>query len=352
MSNQKSMVLVLGAGASFEVGLPVGSTLKERIVNTLANLRVDDYQTHSPASKRVRAAMELLSRNSGDLNTQLFSKLFEAAQQIGNALELAISIDNYIHQNRHDEGIAICGKLAIAACILEAEAGSKLRTDGYGKVADLRASSITCTWYHEFYQRLVEGCSWEDLPERLNQMAIVSFNYDRTVEHYLQAAICILFNKETPAVAALLNEYLTIIHPYGTVGKLPWQDSSQGVAFGSRNGIHDLVRVSTSLRTFTEGIDPESSQINEIRSIVRSAKRLVFLGFSFHPLNLKLLIGDSSLPRRSLPIYGTGKGISLGDLRVLAEELSPLGILEDLGYMPTSTCYEFFQSYQRRLSFL
>ena len=52
--------------------------------------------------------------------------LVNAAQMIGNGVVLAASIDQFIDKHAHDPRIALLGKAAIVASILDAEKGSLL----------------------------------------------------------------------------------------------------------------------------------------------------------------------------------------------------------------------------------
>jgi hypothetical protein len=347
LENQRTLVLVLGAGSSFEVGLPLGSTLKEHIVTALS------ARIYDPSASRsgllVNDAIRSLSysnSSSGNQHSEL-KELTAARRQIADALPLAISIDNYIDSQRGNKRIAICGKLAIAACIFYAEEISKLFTRPDSPTFSRVVASIKDTWYMEFYQRLTENCTWADLPARLKQVAIISFNYDRTIEHFLHGALSMYFAKDTEQVAKVLNENLEIFHPYGTIGKLPWQNSENGIAFGASPSEQDVILAATILKTFTEGVDPNSTEIDQLRSVVKNANQLVFLGFAYHRLNLDLLIGGPGAIQREGPILGTAHGISSPDREEIVREVRPLGVAS----MTDFTCRDLFRQYQRRLSF-
>jgi hypothetical protein len=342
LGNPKSQVLVLGAGSSYEVDLPLGTKLKEEIAVAL-NLRADNHDTHSPSGATVRAAIEQLSGIKSNHSNNSFVKLIDAARQISSALPLAISIDNYIDSQRGNEQVAMCGKLAIAACIFSAEAASRLAANPPNEVA----KAVANTWYMEFYQRLTENCVWDDLPARLKQVAVISFNYDRTIEHFLHSALSVHFAKSSEQVASLINENLDIFHPYGTIGKLPWQDSVNGIAFGANPTLENVIQASETLKTFTEGVDPNSPGIGQLRSVIKNANQLVFLGFAYHPLNLKLLMGEPGVMQRQGSILGTSHGISPDDVGIIVGEVQTLG----RAIMPNFTCWDLFRQYQRRLSF-
>jgi hypothetical protein len=142
----KSLVLVLGAGSSEEVDLPVGAELKRQIAERL-DIRFQDY-ARQPGSgdDKLLQAFRLASVRSdgsqGDIN-----QLLDVSRLIRDAMPQAISIDNFIDSHRNDERIAFCGKLAIARCILEAEARSKLLVDRSNIYNKLDFGAIENTWF-------------------------------------------------------------------------------------------------------------------------------------------------------------------------------------------------------------
>lgn len=121
MKNKK-LTLIVGAGASKELGLPVGSELKQKIASLL-DIRFDFNQQKS-GDYQIRSALESAVRQPdgrGDINPHL-----HAAWRIRDAMPQAISINNFIDNHQGDEKIELCGKLAIVKSILDAEKSSKI----------------------------------------------------------------------------------------------------------------------------------------------------------------------------------------------------------------------------------
>jgi hypothetical protein len=346
----KSLVLVVGAGASKEVNLPIGAELRSRIASAL-DIRYDDGYRRSSGDGAIDDAFREIARglnpNHVDINPFLHS-----SWRIRDAMPQAISIDNFIDSHRADERIAICGKLAIARCILAAEAESSLfvnRRDAYPKI-DFPA--VEPTWFNSFFQLLTENCQEVDINERLGRVAIITFNYDRCIEHYLHGALQNYYGI-TPerATEALAN--LSIFHPYGSVGLLPWQRRPGGIEYGAIIGGRALVDAAKGIRTFTEGIDPATSDIEAIRSTLRESGRVAFLGFAFHRLNVALLFpglvdGEQVLNR---PTFATGLGISRADSQEIGAELSRLGavFIDRFQIRNDLACAGLFREYWRSL---
>ena len=158
----------------------------------------------------------------------------------------------------------------------------------------------------------------------------------------------------SPEDATVTLSHLEIHHPYGTVGKLPWQDPQKGFEYGATPESQQLLTLAGELRTFTEGIDSRKSDITAIRSTLASAKRLAFLGFAFHRLNIELLfpgLADGEKVR-VCPVYATAHGISSADSLEIKQELSNLaGIHHERMYIRNDLlCSQLFREFWRSLS--
>lgn len=347
----KSLVLVVGAGVSKEVKLPVGAELRLQIASAL-DIRYEDSYNQSSGDSEIDAAFREIARERSfgfvDINPFLY-----ASWRIRDAMPQAISIDNFIDSHRADELITICGKLGIARCILAAEAESSLYVNRRTPYPKIDFAAIDSTWFNNFFQQLTENCQAADIEERLSQVAIVTFNYDRCIEHYLYEAIQNYYGISSELAAEALK-HLQVFHPYGFVGPLPWQSSSGGIEYGAPIGGRPLIDAAKAIRTFTEGVDPASSDIDSIRSTLRDAKRMAFIGFAFHRLNVSLLFPGLTDGERALerPTFATGLGISQADGQEIASELSGLGAVHISRFhlRHDLTCADLFKEYGRSLS--
>lgn len=349
-AHSKTLVLIVGAGASKEVNLPVGAELRTRIARAL-DIRYEDGYRRSSGDGVVEEGFRTLA--SSNQNSQNIDPYLYSSWRIRDAMPQAISIDNFIDSHRNDGRIAICGKLAITRCILLAEAESALFVNRQSRNPQIDFTAVENTWFNAFFQLLTENCQESEIDQRLSQVAIVSFNYDRCIAHYLHGALQNYYGITSQRAAQALSN-LRIFHPYGSVGQLPWQSQHDGVEYGSNVGGERLVKVSEGIRTFTEGIDPDYSKIVEIRRTLEHARKIAFLGFAFHRLNLRLLFpgladGQQVLDR---PTYATGYGISYSDGEEIRNELSALGaVSRDRFYLRNDlTCAKLFREFWRSLS--
>lgn len=346
----KSLVLVVGAGASKEVNLPVGSELRSRIADAL-DIRYEDGYSRRGGDGTIDDAFREIAREQ-DSRRQDINPFLHSSWRIRDAMPQAISIDNFIDSHRGDERIAVCGKLAIARCILAAEAESTLyvnRREAYPKINFARVES---TWFNAFFQLLSENCQEHEIDERFARVSVVTFNYDRCIEHYLHGALQNYYGV-SPKRATEAMSRLQIFHPYGSVGLLPWQEPREGIDFGASVGGRGLIAASKRIRTFTEGIDPDRSDVTEIRQTLQHADRIAFLGFAFHRLNLALLFpglpdGAQVLNR---PTFATGLGMSSADGQQIEAELSAIGAVfaKRFHFRNDLTCAGLFKEYSRSL---
>ena len=97
------------------------------------------------------------------------------------------------------------------------------------------------------------------------------------------------YYKISEAEAAELFKIIKIYHPYGDVGTMPWINQDNAMEFGTKPDPQKLLQLAQNIKTFTEGTDPNSSEILEIRKHMATAERVVFLGFAFHELNMELI---------------------------------------------------------------
>jgi hypothetical protein len=320
---KKFITFVLGAGSSFEVKMPTGNDLKTKIASCLS-FKIDDFGRVVGGDNQIRSAIHHLTERPGGNGTT--NDYYNAAHRICVGMPQAISIDNFIDNHRANNKIAEIGKIAIATEILRAEKQSSLYVSPKNINNKLDFSLVSNTWFNAFFQLLHLNTQEENLAERLERVKVITFNYDRTLEHFLFHSIQNYYGS-TPQRAAEILSHLTILHPYGQVGKLPWQTESDTVPFGFDIDAPRLIQASNNLRTFTEGTSHQESDIEHIRATILEAEIVAFLGFAYHELNLELLFG----PPKHMPadlsrqVFGTAMGLSESDKRAIANSLAIRG---------------------------
>lgn len=322
-STSEFITFVLGAGSSYEASMPTGNELKGQIASGLA-IKVDDFRRMAGGDDQIRESLYALGQRPGSAHS--VNDYYQAARRICAAMPQAPSIDNFIDSHRSDPTIATVGKIAIASAILKAERKSTLYVSPENIYNTVNFQRLADTWFNAFFQLVCLNAQEEDLPSRLSRVRVVTFNYDRTLEHFLYHSIQNYYGTKPDRAAEILS-HLSILHPYGMVGTLPWQNAGSAVPFGGGIPSSALTQVAETLRTFTEGTSEAESQIEQIRSSVFEAETLVFLGFAFHELNLRLLFGSPrEVPvRHSKQVFGTAMGLSESNKKAIATELTVLG---------------------------
>lgn len=152
---ERKTVLVLGAGASKPYGFPLGYELTWEIKKVLLN------GTNPRVTNAIRKACD-------EKDVWDFCHVFSHSGQR--------SIDNFLAHSKNPDHWKI-GKLLIAAIIKHYESETILFD---------RSKDDDDHWYEYLWERLsrqVGIVPWEDFHK--NQLSVITFNYDRSLETYL-----------------------------------------------------------------------------------------------------------------------------------------------------------------------
>lgn len=337
---RRNTVFIVGAGASSEVGLPVGSELATRISDLM---RFEfDLGRMTKGDGEIYAAWNRHFPDGDKLDEHL-----RAARRISDGIFLVKSIDNFLHIHEHDECLKFCGKTAIVRSILEAERTSKLFIDQADRSQTINIQDIDNTWYVEFAKMLTVGRRKEDLGDLFDEISIVCFNYDRCIQHFLIHALVLLYSIRQEEAEAVVSS-LEIYHPYGTVGELQTNLNPQGTPFGDRVDGETLLRLSNGIRTFNEQVD-DAETLNALKSNIADAETLVFLGFGYHEQNMELL--QPAEKGRIQRAFGTARNISEFDCIQVRNKISNLGKREFqiMQIDKKLMCINLFQEFQMNL---
>jgi hypothetical protein len=311
----RQTVFIVGAGASCELGFPSGDELRDKLVHVLQRDGDHVRFTNRTINRAVMGICTQLARGSDWV--PYFETYLEAAQRLRAGLPLAISIDNFLDAHRADAPMVQVGKLAIATVILEQEHSSDLI--GTGELVDqvdrtsLTSKKISESWYIPLMRLLASKIPVEDIESIFENVAFIVFNYDRNLEQFLINGLMNYYNVK-PSSALKAMSKLAIIHPYGQVGHLPWQEGAKKARYGDL-GV-DMPSISDDIRTFTESLDDGVIEI--VKSLVSAATTLIFMGFGFLPENMNLLEVDTSAVEQ---IFATTWGISHSDEPVVRRQI-------------------------------
>jgi hypothetical protein len=117
-----------------------------------------------------------------------------------------------------------------------------------------------------------------------------------------------LFKKvrETDIIKCLKE--LKILHVYGQIAPLKWQDPEQGVDYKTEIEESLLERATVNIKTIYE--QRESQELKEAHQLLEQAEKIYFLGFGYAEENLEILkLPD--ITKRQTKIYGTTFGLEV-----------------------------------------
>lgn len=246
MDKQKT-VLILGAGASHSYGFPVGSGLRQMILNLCDQREITGHI------------------GFGSQAIRTFVDSFKASQ--------SYSIDSFL--GRRSEFVEI-GKAAIAYVLLECE----------GK-ADLLNEKNTDHWYQYLVNQLTTE-AWDSFDP--SWLSIVTFNYDRSLIQYLVTAIQHNYNKTQEEVVERLKS-LKIVHVYGSLGAPFPYGNGCCIPFGEILEVEKFSYIKEAVKGLViipEGRD-DAATVQDARREIESAVRIGMLGFGFDPINIQRL---------------------------------------------------------------
>lgn len=343
---------IIGAGASKEVNLPTGDELKSKIAELL-DIRFDFNRLIS-GDYTIEQALRIYTSEQTEEDKTINPYLREA-WHIRNSLPLAISIDNFVDSQRGNDKLAVCAKMGIIVSILKAERESKLFFNQYNGESSIDLSRIQDTWYRPLFQMLTENCALSDLLERLKSVSFIVFNYDRCVEHFLFHAIRDYY-RISDTDASELTKQIEIFHPYGSIGELPFSSKTNAISFGQEIRARDLVDAISRIRTFTEGMNDESANLSALGDCVHTCSKVVFLGYAYHKLNMKLLkecrLSEGSRYTIEKRCFGSAYAVSPADQVFIENQINDLFHYgQNQILLSNTTCSGIFNDYGRSLSY-
>lgn len=338
-------VVVVGAGASCEAGLPLGATLKSEISKltkfqfSYGGFKDGDYDFWQDLLRS--------SHFSGDQK-----RASSACAKISRGILFVSSVDSFLEIHRSDADIQHCAKSAIVKLILDGERRSKLHISDRNIHNTLDTLKLEGTWFQELAHAIFEGVDANDVSAAFLPVTFISFNYDRCIEWFLYNAIQgLYFLSKSQALSAITP--LKVLYPYGEVGAPGWLGASDGSMFGDDSSVR-ITRAQGRIQTFTErALTPETIQL--VREVVTQASTLIFLGFAFHPQNMELLRSeDSKDPSGVCKIYGTSVGMSEEDCSTIENELvhrfRVRNSAEPRVTLRPITCSEFMRQFKRSIT--
>lgn len=303
-------VFVVGAGASAELGFPLGETLLSEIAE-----RVDISYDIGRIARGDHVLAEALRRrlNTGADNTS-YNEHLHSAWQIAKSSKQGLSIDNVLDA-LEDPKAATVGKFGIVRSILHAEEKSVLSKWIDHFPQDIDVSALNGSWLDQLSRLLSEGRRKSEIGYIFENLSIINFNYDRSIEQYLPFSLAASFGLKPQEVREVMPT-LPILRPYGKAGSLPWEEREQSVEFGHCDA-NAVETAAARILTFTEQVQ-DTDLLAKIHASLETAERIVFLGFGFHRQNLAIL--DCSVGP-NVEVLATSFGVSKSDASSIKDDV-------------------------------
>jgi hypothetical protein len=307
----KPTVFVLGAGVSMPYGFPSGTQLIREICGATAGIDFNDTQ---PGHLEKGQITKILHDVFGEMETEEFGKALYYSQRY--------SIDAFLERRPEFSEI---GKWAIALFIFRKEINANLFS--------FENQDQGC--YRYLFDKL--DTSWDTLES--NKVSFITFNYDRSLEHFLSTTFQKTFGKNEHECAKAISS-IPIIHVHGSLGKLPWQAkdgipySANMESYSQRNDKGNVAKNATVLASKQIKVIPESRSTSEefedAFKLLSQAERIYFLGFGYHPINLERLqllnvpkVKESRDSKTELiTLRGTGKGLEEAEKKSVYDKWS------------------------------
>ena len=288
-------VLVLGAGASVHVGYPLGRDL----VNVLCGQRSSPAHDDLPMNWKPEDVDRFLTRLSraGHSSIDAFLETVPDQSDLGRYL-MAREMKRHENIDRlfppHDSG-----------------------------------------WYQYLFNCLLENNSAAGFTS--SHLSIITFNYDRSLEAYLHEALIARFEMP-PEEASSIRSQIPIVHVHGSLGQYP------DIPYVSQCETDELLEISSKIQIIHEVPDPQEGFCNpefeQANELLNGAERIYFLGFGFHPDNIRRFRFFSPEKTAGLEIIATTRGMGS------VEQSAMVSRMEPLGFKPTvfnsQPCSRFF----------
>ena len=303
-------VLVLGAGASDDCNFPLGEKLIDQIIQfNFANTSMIRRIIFNARRWVIENNLNdfLPNEISGNLDESNVGKYWELDDKVFTSwlhdLASFRSIDEFIY---HKKKYSLLAKLSIVLTLSKHEDPAFFNAGPQG---------INRIWYRKLWDNL-KSPTISGLKKNLSNLHIVNFNYDRSLEFYIQKSISSVYDD-------MLGR-LPITNVYGSIGSLvqgdqvptglysnpyrpltlsaPPKESRFRVSGGTIYAFESdewfqfrlfdrhLLELANRIETYASEYNQEKAE--KIQKYVFNAEQVYFFGFSFLEQNMKILFGQ------------------------------------------------------------
>jgi hypothetical protein len=274
----KSLLFILGAGASAPYGFPSGKDLVAQILHTN------------------------LPNALGELVADLHISQDElAAFQEDLRLSDLPSVDAFLENNAKYSKV---GKLIIAFFLCKCET-----TD------NLYSTNRPDNWCQYLVDTMLRNYSFPDIDK--NNLAFITYNYDRSLEYYLFNALTRSYQTIAEQECIVKLAKFPILHLHGSLGAPDYYRQPNSRAYKPDLTAAQLLKASNEIHIISEKVE-KYTEFGHAYNLISNADRIMFLGFGYNPANLgRLRLDDHLKPEADL--WGTAYGCTNSEMLHLIE---------------------------------
>ena len=273
----KSVVFLLGAGASHRYGYPTGAQLMSRLTGVNGDQMI-----------------ELEQSGIGQDDVWKFNKRLKDCG--------LNSVDAFLKKN------PTFGKVAKMRIAQELSAAEFSAARGVGRDE---------TWIQYLFSRFMDGDSLDAF--RGNQCAFVTLNYDRCLEFELTRMLSNAYGAPWKDAATSVGTIKTI-HLHGSIGGLPEMEELYGMTFGPG----EVAKAAQGILTLGEA--GSEKEYEAARVCLGSAEVIFCLGFGFHDEIIENLGLRNGSP--VVPVHGTCQGLTQSEVNRVTQQFRPRSFTE------------------------
>jgi rRNA processing protein Krr1/Pno1 len=327
---KEETLFILGAGASFPYGYPLGKKLIEDIIHNIkhdeiyipmseAHLieHISNASSHIAINFKLSELLEILESTQIDtfdqvgtptLNTlttfkgKNYAKIqirrIEEFHELQNALTEfdPVSIDAFLS---HHDKYSLAGKIMIIYALLKCE-NKRYFSMRKKNEKDTTNEPEPDNWYSYLINDILSGCN---LPEDIckNKINIITFNYDVSLDYCLQEKLSnVGLLKKNPKAQEYIRTLTSskIKHVYG---KIYNDDPTETYSkfYPKSNSVTEIkAEILNNSRRFLKAINekkliklisPERKTEDPYKKLILEAKMIYIIGFGFDRDNLNIL---------------------------------------------------------------
>lgn len=289
---EQNTVFVLGAGASSPYGFPVGAELHRLICR-------------KSADKKIYLLLRLFEDTN--LSTSEVQEFVSAFERSGQS-----SIDSFIESRAQFDWP---GRVAIAKFLCQQE-DPDVAFD-----ADTEGN-----WYKALWREMTNPKG--NPSTAASNVKFLTFNYDRSLEHFLFTAAKNTFENMTDQAAYQFLQQIEIEHVYGKLGKFHYRPGDGVRQYSNVISGRDIDTAANGIHLIGAG-RKDAGPLQKAREWFKYADVICFLGFGFDPTNVDRLALEGVLKERvtsgcGMPrIIATTKGKTPAQVKMIREQLCP-----------------------------